>query len=250
MTSISQVARRWLYGAALFLAFNGFFVARVPNATRPELAWVSGLFVMGLALPSFVSLGQWLGWGRALAALLGMGVFAVVVETVGVKTGFPYGEFMHKNEIGWKILGLVPWTVPLAWIPLILGAFALASRWIVEDKRLIVLAALLLVAVDGVLDPGAVHQGFWSYKHPGFYYGVPASNFVGWFLSASVGTGMLYAISRQRREPAPPGLASSLFLILTFWSSVCLFAGLLFPGFLGLALLLLLHRVLFAVTRP
>ena len=71
----------------------------------------------------------------------------------------------------------VPLLVPLGWFTFSVVGLALApagtKRW---------LAPLALVAWDVGLDPLMVTQGFWAFES-GVYYGVPLSNFVGWFLA-------------------------------------------------------------------
>ena len=44
------------------------------------------------------------------------------------------------------------------------------------------LAALWMTAIDLMLDPVAAnHLGYWHWSGKGAYYGIPASNFLGWF---------------------------------------------------------------------
>lgn len=235
----SPKSRRALWGGALFLFANGFFVAKVPQATRPELAGVSALFVLVLWAPSFWALARWVGWTRAALVAMALGGFAVAIETFAVKTGWPYGVFAYGDKIGLKYFGVVPWTVPFAWSPLVLGALALASRW--SARRPIVGAVALLLAFDLVLDPGAVAQGFWKYAAGGAYYGVPLSNFGGWLLSGVAGAWMLRRLCGEPRAfPLP--LVASVTLILAFWTSVCLFSSLWVPALVGLLTLALIGR--------
>ena len=243
-----------------------------PYADRPELAIVSAVFVLLFALPSFVALMRWLGARRGVAALVALGVFATAVETIAVETGFPYGRFSYGQKIGGKIFGAVPWTVPFAWTPLLLAAFALAWRWTHSTTRgaqpphtrqaqrqnsitLIIGSALLVTALDGVLDPGAVAQNFWKYQHPSAYYGVPLSNFAGWILSGALGAMILLlfveraaaagnATAGRFAEP-PAGLLGSAFLILVFWTSVCFWSALWLPALLGVILLGVISPALF-----
>ena len=92
---------------------------------------ISVFFIVGFALPSFVvSVGEW-GW-RGLRVWLLLGVYALLIETVAVKTGFPYGGFVYGADIGFKLFDAVPWTVPFAWIPLVLATLTLSRRWWVE----------------------------------------------------------------------------------------------------------------------
>lgn len=230
----SPKSRRALLFGAIFLFINGFFVAKVPQATRPELAGVSAAFVLVLWAPSFWALKNWLGWRRAALIAIMLGAFAIGIETFAVKTGWPYGNFSYGDKIGLKYFGVVPWTVPFAWSPLVLGAMALASR--VSSKRLIPAAVLVLLAFDLVLDPGAVRQDFWHYPAGGLYYGVPFSNFCGWVLSGFVGCWSLWKLSGSPTK-IPLPLVSSVTLILAFWTSVCLFSSLWLPAAVGVALL-------------
>ncbi len=229
----SPKSRRALLLGAIFLFINGFFVAKVPQATRPELAGVSAAFVLVLWFPSLGILQNWLGWKRAALLLGALGAFAVGIETFAILTGWPYGHFSYGDKIGAKFFGVVPWTVPFSWPPLVLGAIALASR--LAPKRPLLAATLILIAFDLVLDPGAVQQKFWFYKAGGAFYGVPFSNFCGWILSGFAGAWIFQKLSGDK--PAPLLLVSSVTLILAFWTSVTVFTGLWIPALVGFALL-------------
>ena len=231
------MSRKKIFLVAAFLAFNGFFVAKVPQATRPELAGVSALFVLVLWFPGALALRNWLGWKRAAQILLALGVFAVGIETLAIKTGIPYGHFHYGEKIGVKWFGLVPWTVPFSWPPLVLGAMALSRRTFAR-KNLIAGAIIFLLLIDFLLDPGAVQQEFWSYDNGGFYYGVPLSNFFGWIVSGAIGAWIFRFFSAQR-DDIPPDLVASLVPILAFWTSVCAFVGLTIPAIFGAFLLIL-----------
>lgn len=239
--TFSPKLRRALLLGAIFLFINGFFVAKVPQATRPELAGVSAAFVLVLWAPSAWVLARWLGLKRAAMVLSGLGAFAVAIESFAVVTGWPYGQFSYGEKIGLKLFGLVPWTVPFSWPPLVLGAVALADR--IAPKHRLAGAVAILLAFDLVLDPGAVQQEFWTYQAGGLYYGVPFSNFCGWIISGVLGVWLFHKTSRN---PAPVQiplpLVSSVTLILAFWTSVCFFTNLHIPSFIGFALLFWIER--------
>lgn len=226
----------WLGLGCAFLFIQGFFVAKVPDATRPELANVSAAVVLVLWAPSAWAMRSWLGPKQAALVLGAVGVFAVVLETFAVKTGVPYGHFSYGPKIGAKLFDAVPWTVPFSWPPLVLGALALASTQTKRALPLIGFSTLFLLAFDGVLDPGAVSQAFWKYQAGGAYYGVPLSNFLGWILSGVAGSWLFFRLC-ERKTQVPAPLVSSAALILSFWTSICLFSGLVFPAFLGVSLL-------------
>ena len=155
------------------------------------------------------------------------GVYALVLETVAVKTGVPYGRFSYGPKIGKLLFDAVPWTVPFSWTPLALWALTLS-------RGRIFLAGALLVGVDLCLDPGAVAQEFWRYEAGGAYFSVPLSNFLGWLLSGSLGA---WLGRKSDWASAPQEAMTSGLLSIAFWTSVCLNMGLWVPGFVGVGLL-------------
>lgn len=213
--------------ALLFATISGFFVARFP--VRPELAVVSAIFVLVFAAPSYLAVLRWQGGRRGALALSALGLYAMILETVAVKTGLPYGRFSYGPKIGALLFDAVPWTVPFSWTPLLLWALwrGRGRVWVVGG---------LLVLADLCLDPGAVAQGFWRYDAGGAYYGVPLSNFLGWVLSGSLG-GWLAARLLHGTPPADRLLALSGLLSLAFWTSVNFFMGLWVPALVGAGLI-------------
>jgi putative membrane protein len=126
---------------------------------------------------------------KATLALVALTAYAYGIEFVGITTGQPYGVFEYGVALG-PMLGRVPLALPVFFFPLVLNSYLLCllllgdtarSRWV----RLPVVVATV-VAVDLVLDPGAVALGFWAYGGGGGFYDVPWSNYRGWLLSATV----------------------------------------------------------------
>ena len=220
-------SKRFRLGALASLAgvaLCGFFVAKIP--VKPELAAVSAAFVLVFAYPSYAAVVKSIGWKRGALGLTLLGIYALVLETVAVKTGVPYGRFSYGPKIGTLLFHAVPWTVPFSWTPLVLWARTLAGKF--GDPGTV----LLLVLADLTLDPGAVAQGFWRYDAGGAYYGVPLSNFLGWAISGAVGAWL----ASKLLGPAKPGLPHALsgLLSISFWTSVCFFMNLWIPGAIGI----------------
>lgn len=233
--------------AACTLFFGAaYFTVRFPDVPGAEIGSYVSTFL--ISLPSFLALLHYLGPKSAAASLLALSAFGYAIETMGVATGFPYGAFYYGDALGPKLAGLVPYLLPLSWVPLVLGvAAATASRRKVRVPRRVLhvlSATMLLVLVDGVLDPGAAALGFWVWPEGGIYYGVPLTNYFGWFLSSSVAAAILLAIGRRRwgRAVPPPGMLDSLVVAMAFWAGVAVFSGLFFPAVLGAGLLFCLIR--------
>ncbi|WP_324662675.1 bisanhydrobacterioruberin hydratase [Haloarcula sediminis] len=126
---------------------------------------------------------------RATVALAGLAAYSYGIELVGVRTGWPYGDFAYGVDLGPMLFGEVPLGLPVFFFPLVLNAYLLVLLLGGERSEApwVRLPATLatVVLVDLVLDPGAVAIGFWTYESQAFY-GVPWSNYLGWLLSGSV----------------------------------------------------------------
>ena len=171
-------------GAALLLASAWEWLPS-PLAFNPFLILV-GVCVM--RLPLIAGLAPLVD--RKTAAGIGLvTAYAYGIEFVGVTTGEPYGPFEYGVSLG-PMVESVPVGLPVFFLPLVLNSYLLcllllgqrARRWWVR----VPVVAATVVAVDLVLDPGAVALGFWRYFGESAFYGVPWSNFQGWVLSATV----------------------------------------------------------------
>jgi uncharacterized membrane protein len=186
----------------------------------------------------------------ALAAAL-VFLLAWGVEHIGVSTGFPFGRYRYTTLLQPQLLGDVPLVIPCAWLMVAVGSWQLAAQnrepprgyptenhpegtrpRIAEQRtklalersegnkeqrtshatRNTLLAATLVVLLDMQIEPVATAiSRYWVWLDDGIYYGVPAANFVAWWV---VGLVMAAIVGRlldnKNREPRtenghPPG---------------------------------------------
>lgn len=220
----------------LLFAVSGYFAVRFPD--MPGTSVGSLVSTALIALPAVWALFRRFGATKALPALAALSLLGFAVELTGVATGFPYGEFSYSTDLGPKVFGLVPYLLPVSWVPLVLGTVAATERRSGSVALRDVLgwtlsAAMLLTALDGVLDPGAARLGFWQWPQGGPYYGVPLSNYGGWLLSSLLASALLFAVLPWRTTPPVPAMLDSTLISLAFWTSVALFTGLGVPFLLG-----------------
>ncbi len=218
-----------------------------------------------MALPLVLGLRR--AWDRrSLAGIALLALWSYLIEGIGVRTGWPYGPFQYAMGLEPLLLGIVPLALPLFWLPMILSSRLLAGRLLEvristrrgsgpSDQRtagpwaILLLSTLILVFLDGVLDPPAVGLGFWAYVEGGAYYGVPASNYLGWCFSGLVAQAILMAALPERRlAAAAPEVWStdSLRAFLHFWGLIAAALGQVGPVALALGLLALDRRL----SRP
>ena len=192
-------------------------LSMVPTPLFPEhfalLAYLStgflALGVLGYALERY---GQkaWLLFAVSFG-------FGLLTEWVGHTTGVPFGAYGYTAP-GPQLLG-VPLLVPLGWFAFTLIGIELSppgtKRW---------LAPLALVAWDVGLDPLMVSQGFWRFDG-GAYYGIPLSNFVGWFVAGAALVTLLGWLEPHLLRSSSPDLR------IVFWAQAFLISvGLVFFG--------------------
>jgi uncharacterized membrane protein len=113
-----------------------------------------------------------------------------VFENLGVRTGFPYGHYYFTSLMGPKIL-VVPIFLGLAYVGMAYLSWCLANilftnfQICLAGRRVVtvpLLAAVIMVAWDLAMDPTwSTVMHAWIWQHGGPYFGVPFSNFVGWY---------------------------------------------------------------------
>lgn len=132
-----------------------------------------------------------MGW-RTLTVFF---VIAFVVswcyESLSIATGFPFGHYYYSEKLGPQ-LGTVSLFIMPAYFAMCYLSWHLAHILLdkfdqnadrVQKFAIPVLAAFIMVMWDFSMDPArsTIDQS-WVWRDGGSYFGVPFSNFLGWFL--------------------------------------------------------------------
>jgi uncharacterized membrane protein len=173
-----------------------------PLRQRGKRSTLATVVVGGLAVTTFVIAGRRWGWRRATIACAHTVVMTLGLERVGTKTGVPFGRYHYSNMLRPQVHA-VPLIVPFAWFAMALPAREVAN--VLSKKWRIPLGSALLTAWDLFLDPQMVSEGYWQWARKGRYRGIPASNYLGWFVS---GLGVMAAldISLPQKDSADNAL--------------------------------------------
>jgi len=116
---------------------------------------------------------------------LGVGNF---FENLGILTGFPFGSYSFTDVMGPKILN-VPILLGLAYLGMGYLSWTLARLILRQDRvfALPLLASCIMVSWDLSMEPvWATMVHGWNWWKGGPYFGVPVSNFLGWYLTVYV----------------------------------------------------------------
>lgn len=163
-------------------------------ALRPYVFAFLALFLLAGAVD--------LGWRRTLRFAACLWPVACLAEFSSTRTGIPFGHYQYTGLTRGRELFVAdaPFVDALSFTFLGYAAFCLAraalagrepSAWVMA-----LVAGMLMMALDVVIDPLAVRGDRWflgrifEYTHPGVYFGVPLSNFVGWVIVGALGVGL------------------------------------------------------------
>ncbi|HYA40632.1 MAG TPA: carotenoid biosynthesis protein [Syntrophobacteraceae bacterium] len=174
-----------------------------------------------------------IGWRTTLTFIPAGYSLAWLSEFSSIHWGFPYGDYFYIQSTANRELWVfgVPLMDSLSYVFLSYCSYSLAvfmmspvsfrsghpvtpqTSRIRFSRRTLILGAFLFMLLDMVIDPVALQGERWflgriyGYRHEGFYFGVPMSNFGGWLFVGVVLILTLQALERvfaqdSRREPA------------------------------------------------
>jgi putative membrane protein len=128
---------------------------------------------------------------RSVVAALAIVVVTFLMEIVGSKTGFPFGEYDYTGALTPQLFG-VPIVVAFAW-----AGITFTVHGALRDVRRgrVVLMACAITAWDTFLDPQMVGEGYWQWQPASpAYRGIPLFNYLGWLLTASIPSAIAVAV--------------------------------------------------------
>jgi uncharacterized membrane protein len=175
-------------------------------------------------LAIFLVAGAWdLGWRRTLLFAGWVWPVAWLAEFSSTRTGIPFGLYHYTEDTRGQELFIanVPLMDSLSFTFLAYASFCLArfvwARRAPSVTALTLLSGALMMLLDVVIDPLAVRGDRWFlgrifyYPAGGPYFGVPWSNFLGWFVVGAAGVGGYLWLRRTAKTDALtrvwPGIA-------------------------------------------
>jgi predicted secreted hydrolase/uncharacterized membrane protein len=122
--------------------------------------------------------------------------------------------------------GPVPLGVVLSWGTIIYAVLGTVRSLALPRWAMPIVAGLLATSVDFVSDPAFVSLGFWTWAHQGDWFGIPWTNYVGWFvIVASYVAFFELLLRRGPSHPAFQALAPWLAVPLAFASFIVVMLG-------------------------
>ncbi len=216
---VSSKARKIL-GTVLTSAI--FLQLSFPFAHGEDLKWVTILAIYVGALAMILHAIYSFGWRYALTYIGVTLLFAGIVEQIGVKTGWPFGDHTFNTSLGVRIYG-VPLVIPFVWVMLTHPILVVSRR--VTKNWTFIYGGAVVMAWHLFLDPPLAinHQIQWSItgtRVPTMKE-LPMSNPVGWLFTGMLLMAVLHALlPKERRKHGAEFATVDIFLTWTLLAGV------------------------------
>ncbi|MCX8029146.1 MAG: carotenoid biosynthesis protein [Brevinematales bacterium] len=185
-----------------------------------------------------------LGVSKTTILLIITFIVSFILELSSTYNGFPYGLYKYSDKMGFKLLGEVPFLIPLSWFSIILPSLVISYKLGFRGYPVVLFSSILVLIWDLSLEYFASYiKKFWIWEE-GFFYTMPIENWFGWFLTALVIYSIYWIMYKEDGENIQYcEYAFFNYLLITLFSSLfSLFYGGIIPGFLtigGVAVLIL-----------
>jgi len=171
-----------------------------------------------------------LGWRKVGLFTVAGYLIAFTSEWVSINTGFPYGWYYYIDRTSARELWIagVPFFDSLSYVFLCYCSYSLAiftlsplqwknrdlvpleTRSIRRSFAVLFLGSLYQAYLDIIIDPVSLQGSRWflgqiyGYREAGYHFGVPLTNYLGWWLVSALMILALQQIDRRVPDPLRP----------------------------------------------
>lgn len=222
-TLVGCYAVLWIGGVGSHVLFG-----RAPDGA----AWAAPVFLLLAGLITLLTAHR-----SAWTALLTASGLGLAAEVIGVRYGFPFGSYAYTATLQPQLFG-VPLVMACAWMVLLAYVKDLLVGYQLPAWLEVPILALWMTMIDLLIDPLAASQlNYWRWAEPGWYYGIPAQNFLGWFAVSLLIFAVIRLVNGSRWQPNPLARWTG-FSILLFFTCIAFAHRLALAGSIGAILCL------------
>jgi putative membrane protein len=154
------------------LGFIGHFFEVSRKAMITLTPWVLLISSSAVCYPAIKKANN-----HAIIWLIIAFVGTFVAEVIGVKSGLIFGDYKYGEVLGVKAFE-VPLIIGINWVLVMLGAISLGNYFSTNTFLTALVAALIAVIFDIILEPVAIILGYWKWSA----VSPPLSNYISWFV--------------------------------------------------------------------
>ena len=212
-----QLASQWSWAgfssrqASVFLAVThtAGAIGLLMPVSRPWFQWATPFhLLLTLVLLLYFHRDWRSSFGLFAGSILLLGYW---IEVLGVHTSLIFGAYVYDTTLGWKVLE-VPLMIAVNWLLLTYLCGSACSSLPTKKAAKIVVASLLMVALDYLIEPVAIAYDFWHWMSPT----PPLHNYLGWLVVALLAQVLFFMLPFHKTN----SLARPLLLIQVLFFSL------------------------------
>ena len=179
-----------------------------------DLDFFAGFTSVNLILMSIILFFNFkLNSRRQIISILSIFLIGMITESLGVNYGLIFGDYEYGNNLGLKLFG-VPFLIGINWI-ILTAISANIAFFLTKNKSIlstIIIGALLMLAMDFVMEPIAPKLDMWRFKN----LIVPSSNYIGWLIVGILTQTIYNLLFREKEIIVSINLYAAFFLFFSF----------------------------------
>jgi putative membrane protein len=227
-STLFRVASLALLGHLAFSVFSAFAFATFLRPPYP--AWLmteqnqkvmaigymyGGATTVTLgAICGLAFLAHAVGMRKALLTFAIAFLLAFTSEYAGTVTDYPFGAYEYTSQLGYKILGRVPFNIPTSWFYMLVASLAMCGRFLPSKDDNVskwwwaLVGGVVLTLWDVSMDPAMVKTNHWFWQigdlsnrsafeqliGKPIFFGMPITNWLGWLLTGIIVARVMLAI--------------------------------------------------------
>jgi uncharacterized membrane protein len=167
-----------------------------------------------LLLSAFLMLSHHKGWNiTGIVFLITIFLWGYFIELIGVKTQLIFGTYYYGESLGYKLFD-IPLMIGVNWVILVFSTAAIAELFPVSKYLKVFIAAILMVALDYLIEPFAMKYDLWHWANNT----VPLQNYIGWFVTSILMQLLFFSIKVNKQNTVAIALyvLQALFFIILF----------------------------------
>lgn len=131
-----------------------------------------------LLLSAFLMLSHYKEYNiKSIAFFVLIFFWGYFIELIGVKTEMIFGTYYYGESLGFKVFD-IPLMIGVNWVIMVCSTAAIAHFLPLHKYIKAIVAAILMVALDIIIEPFAIKYDLWHWANET----VPLQNYFGWFI--------------------------------------------------------------------
>ena len=118
---------------------------------------------------------------KSLIVFLIIFMWGFAIELIGVQTGLLFGSYIYEDAMGPLIFG-TPLIIGATWYAVVVGSCSIARVFKVKPIVQALIAGVLAVVMDLMIEQVAVSYGLWSWEGGV----IPMYNYICWFIFGTI----------------------------------------------------------------